>query len=268
MTEVVGRGVYLRSLPDRLIPVRHSVGARQRAAQLQAFLKSLWEALPRELEPVGRLELLVVEAGDWRRMFSRPYGLPFTRTSGPTVSVVGAAQHRPRLLHRFDNLLLRAGRAGTSAPGEVRELLDLMIGYEWARAVAKGGGLRTRARFVDEFVAGYLFLQLLETAGADSLCARVLAWAEFAVAASPTHGTDPSDPLRSQGPGEFLGMRGLLLRAAELRSVRGWAFPLKLHAAFARPDRGGALETLHRVEPTLGLWIDSLTEEGEVLAGL
>ncbi len=63
MTEVVGRGVYLRSLPDRLIPVRHSVGARQRAAQLQALLKSLWEVLPRELEPVGRLELLVVEAG-------------------------------------------------------------------------------------------------------------------------------------------------------------------------------------------------------------
>ena len=225
--------------------------------------------LPRELEPVGRLELLVVEGGDWRRMFSRPYGLPFTPTSGPTVSVVGAAQYRPRLLHRFDNLLLRAGRVGKGAPGEVRELLDLMIGYEWARAVAKGSGLRTRVRFVDEFVGRISVPPAPLRPPALVVSAHaLLAWAEFAVAASPTHGTDPSDPLRSQGPGEFLGMRGLLLRAAELRSVRGWAFPLKLHAAFTRPDRGGALETLYRVEPTLELWIDSLTEEREVLAGL
>ncbi|MEJ2359288.1 MAG: hypothetical protein P8Y13_14580, partial [Deinococcales bacterium] len=69
------RRVYLRTLPDALVPGRHSVGARRRTAQLQRFLQPL-ERVAREALPIqGKVQLLVAGGRDWRRLSSYPYGL-------------------------------------------------------------------------------------------------------------------------------------------------------------------------------------------------
>lgn len=120
------RGVYLRPLPDPLVPARHSAGARGRAAQLQAFLRPLQSAAAARFELHGRAELWVVHADDWAKLTSVPYGWPFTRTrrtpasaagaEGPTTAIVVAAEVPGRLVHRFEPILLAAARAGVRAP--------------------------------------------------------------------------------------------------------------------------------------------------------
>jgi hypothetical protein len=120
------RGVYLRPLPDALVPARHSAGARRRAGQLQAFLRPL-QALAAERLPLhGELTLSVLGADDWRRAYRYPYGFPFTRTrptpaslasaGGPHVDVIVPADHPARLVRRFDEVLLRAARSGVRPP--------------------------------------------------------------------------------------------------------------------------------------------------------
>ena len=120
------RGVYLRPLPDPLVPARHSAGARRRAAQLQAFLRPMHALAAERLPLVGELTLSVLGADDWRRAYRYPYGFAFTRTrptpatlahaSGPHVDVIVPADHPGRLVRRFDEVLLRAARAGVRPP--------------------------------------------------------------------------------------------------------------------------------------------------------
>lgn len=136
------KGVYLRPLPDPLVPARHSAGARLRAAQLQAFLRPL-HALARERLPLhGELTLSVVGKDDWRRAYHYPYGFPFTRArptpasralaAGPHVDVIVPADYPGRLLRRFDELLLRAARAGVTPPSPGGVLAFERIGGELA----------------------------------------------------------------------------------------------------------------------------------------
>ena len=120
------RGVYLRPLPDALVPARHSAGARLRAGQLQSFLRPLHALAAERLPLHGELTLSVLGADDWRRTFRYPYGFAFTRTrptpaslagaAGPHVDVIVSADHPGRLVRRFDEVLLRAARAGVRPP--------------------------------------------------------------------------------------------------------------------------------------------------------
>ena len=120
------RGVYLRPLPDALVPARHSAGARGRAGQLQAFLRPLHALAAERLPLHGELTLSVLGADDWRRSYRYPYGFPVPRTrptpaslagaGGPHVDVIVPADHPGRLLRRFDEVLLRAARAGVRPP--------------------------------------------------------------------------------------------------------------------------------------------------------
>jgi len=120
------RGVYLRPLPDALVPARHSAGARRRAGQLQAFLRPLHVLAAERLPLHGELTLSVLGPGDWRRAYRYPYGFPFTRTrqtpaslagaGGPHVDVIVPADRPGRLVRRFDEVLLRAAQAGVRPP--------------------------------------------------------------------------------------------------------------------------------------------------------
>ncbi|HRN19579.1 MAG TPA: hypothetical protein PLU66_10895, partial [Trueperaceae bacterium] len=138
-------GVYLRPLPGGVLPARHSAGARVRAAQMQAFLQPLHASALRALGSTAEVTLLVLGSGDWRRVCRYPYGLPFTRTGvgGGNAAVIAAADYQPRLLRRFDEVMLAAARVGVSAPAQPGEFIDLLVGHEWGHAVANLSGLRT-----------------------------------------------------------------------------------------------------------------------------
>ena len=264
------RGVYLRALPDALVPGRYSSGARRRTAQLQRFLRPL-EALARSALTVdGPVQLLVAASKDWRRVSSYPYGLPFTRTSRRLVSLVVAADYPPRLTARFDDLLLRAGRGGVRAPGAIPEFLDLLLGHEWGHAVANRSGLRTRVKWFDELMATYLFAQALRAAGDDATLARLAAWARLQTAATAEErgALDGFEYPRGKMPlARMLWYQGVFTeRALALSQASGWAFPRALAGRLPASDRGELARALVEMEPGFRPWfaVFAPDEEGAV----
>ena len=301
------RGVYLRPLFDQLVPARHSAGARVRAAQLQRFLRPLQAVASGRLPLHGDLTLSVLGSEDWRRVCRYPYGFAFTRSratgaslagaAGPSVDIVVPADHPPRLLRRFDEVLLRAARSGVRPPspgaaadrgpppqrgpalvegpapsGDVQELLDLIVGHEWGHAVAALAGLRLRVNWLDELLATAIYLAALREVGAETLAARVLAWAEVQEAGGDDSRRDlgafeyPRGRLRLAQSTYFQGVfthRAWELVGGEQRQP--WAFVQALHAAAAPVvrspgaweggrHRGEVARALVEVEPSFREW--------------
>ncbi len=257
------RGVYLRPLPDSSIPASYSAGARRRAAQLQRFLKTLQAAARPVLGLRENPELLVVGRSDWRHLFRYPYGPPFTRTRGAKVSIVAAAEYPPRVLHRFDGVLLQAAKAGTGAPGDVREYLDLLLGHEWGHAVAALSGIRTGLRWFDELMASYLFLAALDETGGDHIKERFLAWAGLDIdgAGLVEGGLGGFEYPRHQMPLDaLLWFQGrFVTRASELLARRGWELPLAVRDGIPElsSHRGDVTRTLLEIEPSFRPWVAS-----------
>ncbi len=258
MRDPAARRLYLRPLPGGAVPGKHSQGARSRTAQLQRFLDPLELAARSELPIEGGVQLLVVSPSDWRRLSSYGYGLPFARTTGRLVSLVAAADYPPRLTRRFDDLLLRAGRAGTLPPGDVHEFLDLLLGHEWGHAAANRSGLRTRVKWFDELMATYLFVQALRSSGREATLERLAAWARVQVAATGLQ-RSPLDafeyPRGAMRLARMLWFQGVFTeRALELAAVRGWELPRELAARLPVGDRGELARTLVEVEPGFRPW--------------
>ncbi|MBA2666970.1 MAG: hypothetical protein H0U69_08045 [Trueperaceae bacterium] len=294
------RGAYLRPLDDPLVPARHSAGARARAAQLQAFVRPLHRVAREALPIEGVAALAIVGPDDWRRLFSYPYGFPFTRSGasgarlagadGPTVTVVIPADYPPRLVRRFDPILLRAALAGVRPPstaprgpsaieaptpsGDVRELFDLVVGHEWGHAAAALAGLRLRVHWLDELIATATYLAALREVGASDVIARILAWAAVQEAGGNDSRRDlgafeyPRGRLRLP---QLVWFQGVLTRRAwELVGTPSdpWAFLLSLHEAVASvapgpgtAHRGDVARALVAVEPSFRPWFEVFAAE-------
>ena len=268
--------VYLRTLDDALLPTRYSRGAQRRAAQVQGFLRTLQQHVSQQhvsqqyvSQHVGGRSslaaptLLVVDRDDWRALFSYPYGFPFTRPatrSAPGVTVVVAANYPERLLRRFDEVLVRAAKAGVSAPGDLREFLDLLGGFEWGHALLYPAGLHTKAKWCNEFLAVYLYLLTLRETGQGDLFERVVAWARLGVVGSGVARAPLSafDYPRLKLPLDtLLWFQGVFtLRAAEFLDRRAWDFPTSLAAALDDTKRRNVKPTLLKLEPDFAAWFD------------
>jgi hypothetical protein len=177
--------VYLRPLPDPVLPARYSVGTLRRAAQMQRFLKELQVGVGVK----GGLELLVLNQSDWHNLSSYPYGLPLTKlqkdpeTDLYTATLFVAADYPNRLLQRFDDPLLQAVKQGYKAPGEPRELLDLLAGCEWAHALLLAHEEPSQHKWQDEARAVSLFTKTLEQTRQDFLSNQFKTWAQVQQAA-------------------------------------------------------------------------------------
>lgn len=242
------------------MPARHSAGARTRARQLQAFLRPLQQVAAPVLAPTGQLTLIVADSDDWRRLCSYPYGLPFTRNGpgGTWAAIMSAADYQPRLLRRFDEMLLVAGRQGLRAPAQLSEFLDLMVGHEWGHCAANLSGLRTRVRWLDELIASYLFVVALHATQQTSMLQRLAAWVKLQVAGTAAYQSDLADfeyPRTRAGWNKLIWYQGIFTqRALELAPERGWSFPLELRKALPAAHRGELARSLVAVEPSFKPW--------------
>lgn len=258
------RRTYLRPLAGGALRTRHSAGARRRAAALQRFLDALQKAAAPRLEPTSAPELLVLDAADWRRLSSAPYGLPLARRAG-APRVLAPAEYPERLLRRFDPLLLAAGRTGLAAPGELREFLDLVTALEWARASLGPARLRSPLPWLDEVNAAALALAALEAAGFAGARARLLVWGRLLAAGSEAGAPPLSRYAYPRGRAPlaqalyFLG-RGLEL-AETLAQAGGWAYLEAWRGLNAEAAPHDLIARLTALEPAITAWLATFPED-------
>ena len=260
MPDPFARKTYLHLAADPALPVQFSTGKRLRALQLQSFLKSLSEAAaakyPAETA-VGALNLAVLSSGDWRRLFSAPYGWGMARRLEGVVSLALPAAYPPRLLARWDAVRLRAGQQGVRAPGSVTAYLDTLLGLEWAHALllTQQQGRAPRP-WLREVAAAHLYqTTLIELRDLQRL-EYLNAWAQVQQAGAAPQTDEESETFaypRGRQPFDTLLYKqsALWLRAAQLGKTHGWTFTAtevqkelqkerqaETKAAFTRPLTG------------------------------
>ncbi|MGC8875591.1 hypothetical protein [Thermus sp.] len=169
----------MRALPHPHLPALFSEGGALRAKALQDYLLSLRGVYAR-YAPLPPVRLFVLSEKDWRARLPYPYGLPFQHAGPEGLAVYAPLTYPERLLHRLREVLLPLG----PPPGELAAFLDLNLGHEYAHAVQVAWGLRTGARWLDEFVANYLFLLGLKGARPD-LAKTLLAFSRYLAQLAP-----------------------------------------------------------------------------------
>jgi hypothetical protein len=158
------------------IAVGGSSHLEHRAHALREYLASLHEALETNLKrDVSAVRLMVLNETDWRSTNPYPYGFTFFRRLKDGSGMIFAPADYPgNLLWVFRALLTRAPIKPNSS---LEMFLDLTLGHELGHAVADQLGLRTGVRWLDEFLATYLYLSALQIAMPDSL-ETVIGWGQ------------------------------------------------------------------------------------------
>jgi hypothetical protein len=159
------------------ITIEASTGLERRAHALSAYLNALHvnleTNLERDLKPV---KLCVLSERDWGNQIQYPYGFTFYRRLRDGSGVIFAPGNYPgNLTWVFKSVMVRAEQAGIRAPGTLEEFFDLTLGHELGHAIADQLLLRTRVRWLDEFLATYLYVGALEQTQPEAL-QRVIQW--------------------------------------------------------------------------------------------
>ncbi len=156
---------------------------------LEELLQSLEQSLARAFASVT---LLVFNQADWVKNAPYPYGFTFYRRLKNAQGLIFApADYPARMLWTYREVVLQAQKAGINAPGTLEEFFDLTLGHELGHAVADQLELRTKVRWIDEFMATFLYLLALKNTNPEAL-ARVLQWAKIFGVASPENTLDSS----------------------------------------------------------------------------
>lgn len=152
-------------------------------------MQSLEQSLARAFAPV---KLLVFNQDDWAKNAPYPYGFTFYRRLKNAQGLVFApADYPARMLWTYREVILQAQKTGIGAPGTLEEFFDLTLGHELGHAVADQLELRTFVRWINEFMATFLYLLALKNTNPDAL-GRVLQWAKIFSIGSPENTIDPS----------------------------------------------------------------------------
>ncbi len=175
------------------IELEFSVGVQSRALALKVYLEELLESLEQSLtRAFVPVSLLVFNQTDWAKNAPYPYGFTFYRRLKNGQGVIFApADYPARMLWTYRVVILQAQKTGIQAPGTLEEFFDLTLGHELGHAVADQLELRTKVRWIDEFMATFLYLLALKNTNPEAL-ERVLQWAKIFGVTSPENILDSS----------------------------------------------------------------------------
>lgn len=233
---------------------------------MQTYLLALRSSLTRYAE-IPPVHLMVLDEADWAARVKHPYGFPFQRTSlREGLYLFLPARYPERLIWRLREALVPAIKQVGRPPGQPGDFLDLNLGHEYAHAVAVAWKMRTRVRWVDEFLANYLYLLALWQ-GLPELYPKAKAWGYLLAQLTPS---EPS-----------LGSYGKSKHLADQLWFQG-QFTTK--AALLVEERGPALlqgllqatplskSTIHKLlvslEPSLRDWFASFAPQNTLKAKL
>ncbi len=151
-----------------------SSGIALRGEALRTYLASLHATLCQALtRDFAAVQLLVLSESDWRSTNPYPYGFTFFRRLKDGSGVIFAPASYPNhLLMVFKTVVAREQQ---KPPSSVEMFLDVTLGHELGHAIADQLGLRTRVRWLDEFLATYLYLIALKLA-MPAAFQTMLAW--------------------------------------------------------------------------------------------
>jgi hypothetical protein len=266
------------------IPLGGSSGLERRGLALREYLGGLHAALEQGLDhSLSPVRLLVLNQTDWASANKYPYGFTFFRRLKDGSGIIFApADYPSNLLWVFRAILTRAEHKPNSS---LEMFLDLTLGHELGHAAADQLGLRTHVRWLDEFLATYLYLAALRHAMPDSLTVALewglalansdinCALADLALQKPNKHPqkmkTDTITPRHDLGAFEYPLVRLPLanqawyqarftLFAAELLERHGWAFVQNLLEVLPKTKtRGAVSKALVRLEPSFKGWFAS-----------
>lgn len=246
----------MQALPHPHIPLQVSEGSVLRARAMQEYLLALRGALTRYAE-VPPVHLMVLGEADWKARVKHPYGFPFQRTSlREGLYLFLPARYPERFIWRLRETLVPAIKRAGKPPGQPSDFLDLNLGHEYAHAVAVAWKLRTRVRWMDEFLANYLYLLALHQA-LPELYTQARQWGLLLAHLTPSDPSLGSYERKPKTLSDQLWFQGqFTLEAARLVEEKGPALlkGLLLAAPLSR-------KTVHKVlvglEPDLREWFAS-----------
>ncbi|MFN3266957.1 MAG: hypothetical protein ACK41E_08970 [Deinococcales bacterium] len=271
------------------IPLGGSSGLESRGFALREYLGSLHAALEDGLGfAFAPVRLLVLSNADWASANKYPYGFTFFRRLRDGTGIIFApADYPQRLLWVFRIIQANA----TQKPSSSLEMFfDLTLGHELGHAAAEQLGIRTHVRWLDEFLATYLYLMALKSTLPQSLdialeWGQVLANSNLHCALAdvalqkPSHSKnakrrkqqnlETSTPRHDLGAFEYPLVRLPLanqawyqarftLFAAQLLERHGWGFVVRLREVLPNAEtRGAVSRALVRLEPSFKGWFAS-----------
>lgn len=174
----VVQGLELESLPGP-IPTYFSPGSRERAEQLQAWLRAADEFFQDRLKIAPPFSLAVLNEEHWAQISQGPYGVPFVASEEPRVVVLPAMVERSVVTQIYS--AARVGlpadaaadleQVGVSYDDAVLQIVDLIGFHEVGHVYIAGLGYHENntARWLEELLATYAAYSYLDVAQPSSI---------------------------------------------------------------------------------------------------
>jgi hypothetical protein len=168
----------LESLPGP-IPTYFSPGSRERAEQLQAWLRAADAFFQKRLKIAPPFSLAVLNEEHWAQVSPGPYGVPFVTFEEPKVVVLPALPELSVVtqIYSASRVGLPAGaaadleRIGVSYDEAVGQIVDLIgfheVGHVYIAAL--GYHKNNTARWLEELLATYAAYSYLDVAQPSSI---------------------------------------------------------------------------------------------------
>lgn len=238
----------MNALPHPHLPAFYSPGGKGRAAQVQAYLEGLLNVYAR-YRKVPPVTLFVLSEKDWQVRTRIPFGLPFQRSSRTHLYLFIPLRYPERLLLRLREILLPLLLTPSveKLPGSLPEFLDLTLGHEYAHAIQVAWRLRSHRRWLNEFLANYLFLFALQRTYPERYT-LYLTWAHLFTRIHPQKpNLSTYDKLRTSLPDALYFQGAFVLKAEALVQKGEEAFLALLQASSSKE----AYQALLRLLPNL-----------------
>jgi hypothetical protein len=205
----------LEALPGP-IPTYFSPGSRERAEQLQAWLRAADAFFQDRLKIAPPFSLAVLNEEHWSQVSQGPYGIPFYTFEAPTFVVMPALPDRSVVTQIYSaaRVGLPAGaaadleRVGVSYEDAVGQIVDLIgfheVGHVYIAAL--GYHRNNTARWLEELLATYAAYSYLDVAQPSSIVVwNALSEALLGLVQPATRSLDEFNdrPLQRFGPATY-----------------------------------------------------------------